>query len=134
MLYTIQQIPNHPIYIVRILPPLHLHKQIYAIDAELLRLTAQHSGRVVRIDDFTHLHPHQFTLADAAAWFGGPVREDEHWRSNIAHVAICRPGLRRLLPKLRASGTRAFVPVVATMEDALAFARYEINRPREELD
>jgi len=134
MLYTIQQIPNQPIYIVRILPPLNSAKQIYAIDAELLRLTAHHSGRACRIDDFTHLHPHQFTRSDALAWFGGAVREDAQWRSHIAHVAVAKPRLRQMVADLVAAGHPTYVPVLPRMEAALSVALREVNHSRAELD
>jgi len=134
MLYTIRQVENQPIYIVRVLPPLHTEKQIYAIDAELLRLTAHENRRICRIDDFTNLHPHQFTRSDAAAWFAGAVREDLHWRTNMAHVAICKPRMRRLVASLVAEGKTIHVPTVPTLQAALAYAAVEINRQREEWD
>jgi len=134
MLYTIQQIPQKPIYIVRILPPLNLYKQIYAIDAELLRLTAGQDGRACRIDDFSHLHPYQFTRSDALAWFSGAVREDAQWRSHIAHVVIGKPKLRRMVSRLVADEHPMVVPLVPSMEAALAYAQREINRSRAEFD
>lgn len=134
MLYTIQQLPQQPIYIVRILPPLHAYKQIHAIDAELLRLTANLNGRACRIDDFSHLHPHQFTRSDALAWFSGAVREDQQWRSHIGHIAIAKPKLHNMVSRLVVAGNSTYVPVVASMETALAYAQREINRSREQFD
>lgn len=122
MLYQIQQLPNEPIFVVRVKAPLHLGKYIYAIDEALLEMTAG-LATAYRIDDLTRLRPDQFTLSDAREWFTGPIREDARWRSHIAHVVACKRGVRRLGRTLEARGATLEVPLYPSVAEAVAISR-----------
>lgn len=128
MLYTITRIPQEPIYIVRVKPPLHPDKHIYAIDTELLRVVTSRQERVYRIDDLTALQPHHFTLSDAFEWFCGDVREDALWRGCVVHVAVCRADVAPLLATIYRTGEAVHVPLFDTVEDAVIYSRLEIMR------
>lgn len=122
MLYTIQRLPDQPIYLVTVKPPLHPRKFIYGIDTELLRLHATHRGPLYRVDNLTALEPHHFTRSDALEWWSGPVREDLAWRGNVVHVAACRPGIARLVQSVYACGERLLVPLFPDLASAITDA------------
>lgn len=127
MLYTIQKLPEEPIVIVRVLPPLSVEKQIFAIDVELARMSQQYNTKLYRIDDLTRLHPHQFTLTDALAWFTGSVREDALWRNQMPHVAVCRKKTTQMLATFQQAGITVHLPTFTSMTEAVAQARAHIG-------
>lgn len=129
MIYSIYKLPEEPIFLVRILAPMHAEKCIYAIDTEILRLIDPCSGRkIYRIDDFTRLRPHQFTLSDAVTWFTGPIREDQVWRGQIEHVGACNTPISQMIGTLHRRGEKVYMPLFTSVEEAIGFTRLEIAR------
>lgn len=128
MIYSITRLPQEPIYIVRVKPPLHPLKMIYSIDMELLRITGRQGRRIYRVDDLTALQRHDFTLSDAYGWFCGDVREDALWRGCVMHVAVCRGDAEPLLARIYRSGEAVHVPLFDSVADAVQYSRLEIMR------
>lgn len=128
MLYTMQRLPQEPIVLIRVKPPLHCRKHIYTIDAELVRLTQHIDGTIYRIDDLTALSEQHFTLSDARDWFTGAVREDSLWRSNTQHIVVGQPFIKSLIHRLQFEQRRIPISFVEDVHTGLQAARQSISQ------
>lgn len=130
MIYTLYRAPHQPIILVRVRPPLHWLKDIYAIDEHVADVAAQiDADIVVRIDDLSLLQAHDFTLADAVLWLTGILREEDHWDGRIDQIAVAPDPIVRLSMTIYEEGiTHVRVPLFPTLESALRYAELRIAR------
>lgn len=130
MIYTLYRLPNQPIILVRPRPPMHWLKDIYALDEQVARMADLiNADIVVRIDDFSLLQPHDFTLADAILWLTDILREEEPCQERIAHVAVAPDHIVQLSLLIYEEDIAALrLPLFPTLADALHYAQLRIAR------
>lgn len=133
MLYTIQRLPHESIFIVRLRPPLHSNKDIYAIDTEIDRMVCTLPGPIYRIDDLSLLGKMDFTLSDAVMWLTGVLRDEQYWEGPIVHTAVGNSHILKLTRRINDEGIdRIRVKLHPTLLDAVDQARLHIRRFRDE--